>query len=266
MTAPNNNLLISDKVQEIVADAAVKEITVPFLQKVGRCLEPLLDVVQIKLNVIKFKANINAQIAMRAYIEKVSKIEDAKITPVPLQLGSNILEELPLIEDDNLRKFFVEILYKASHADFKEQIHPRFVADIKKFSPQEAQALDYLRKQPLFSIYYLKPFFEKPDVKTYLDAHYFHNSVDHIINIHGFKVVMDCLISSGIYELKENWHPLQFGHVQEIRQQALADEGFMKTLREHFGTESDDEIQFKTCRFVPTGYGEMLIRALGAST
>ena len=93
------------------------------------------------------------------YSKKIeSAPEDELITIVP-EIDGEILQCLPLISSNELRDFYVELLFKASIKSKVDAVHPRFIQLLKGISTDEILIINYLIKNPLMEFLELIPQF-----------------------------------------------------------------------------------------------------------
>lgn len=81
---------------------------------------------------------------VKAYSCKIENDKNTDYIEVPTEVGIPILEKLSYVRCPNIRKIYVDILYKASYSKNQELVHPRLVNLIPSLSNQDVLFLKEL--------------------------------------------------------------------------------------------------------------------------
>lgn len=134
-------LKVSSLLVEIYGDLAK-----PGVRQVGKALDSIIGLGNTILWPITW-ANERSRICLERNLElyrrRLSAIPEEKIVPVAPEIGVPIAEKISYVADHRLSELYVNLLAKASSADFVSQVHPSFVNVINNLSPDEAQLLEY---------------------------------------------------------------------------------------------------------------------------
>lgn len=142
---------INKLLEKIPTDKVYKALFHPGLKTAGLLLKDVLEIGNLVLLPFKI-ANIKCRNYLRRnmelYDEKVQEIDPEKRCLVDPQVGLQIVDKMTLINQEELRQMFVNLLTKASCIDTQDLVHPSFLNILNNLSKDEAIILFAYRDKP----------------------------------------------------------------------------------------------------------------------
>ncbi len=112
----------------------------PSAQKVGQALSSIVGLIVVPVG----KAAEIGQNNLLRLVERLDKIPEASVTPVPPELGIPIYEKLRYTRGEELADLYIELFAKGATKEDQDKAHPSYFEIITNLSVDEAKILDYL--------------------------------------------------------------------------------------------------------------------------
>lgn len=120
----------------------------PALRSVGSTLGNIVDFLGIATMPLKYwseKVRINFAYRLEQYKKKLESVPEEKRCEVLPEIGIPALQAIPYTTNDDVADLFTNLLTNASNIDMVQYAHPSFSEMIKRFSPDEARVVKYLK-------------------------------------------------------------------------------------------------------------------------
>lgn len=122
-----------------------KDLSQPGVKQVGKALSTVLglgNTVLLPLKMVNAKANALYTHHMEQFRKKLEQVPEEKTIEAAPEIGVPILENLEKTTNESISQMYINLLANASHIDFVNQAHPRFVSIIESLTHDEAVILN----------------------------------------------------------------------------------------------------------------------------
>jgi nucleotide-binding universal stress UspA family protein len=148
------------KLSELAIEAAktlTKEVYAdighPVAASIGDAIKSALDIVLLPVHLAAYpatKANLVLKQNLRDFARRLTSVREENMKKPPNEVAVPILQRLTYVEDDDIRRMYIELLAKASDKAQEQSAHPSFIHVIEAISPDEARMVQFFRDNSSF--------------------------------------------------------------------------------------------------------------------
>ncbi len=197
--------------QNKIVEKAYDDLLSPPTKNVGSALSTIIDLGNTVLWPIKWlneRTRIYFQANLKKYEQKLSVIEEEKITVVPTEISMPILQRFTYVSNEELSNAFVKLLASASSIDTISKAHPGFICLIDRLSPDEARILAYLKNRQDIPSIDIR-FYEDPNESIFIHIALNVTPIPKTValeNPQNTNLYLDNLVSLGLIRLSDWYH------------------------------------------------------------
>ncbi|WP_342087167.1 DUF4393 domain-containing protein [Dyadobacter sp. OTU695] len=139
--------IVDKALDKIPVDKVYEDLAQAGLQKAGRALADIIEVVTLPLLPLlhaKKRVVVYLDSNLRQYEEKLNE-KRKEPSKVPAFLGVPILQKLTFLSQGELAEAFINLLTNASFDDSIHKVHPAFISTLSDLSRDEAVILQSLK-------------------------------------------------------------------------------------------------------------------------
>jgi hypothetical protein len=164
---------IALEVGKAIAKEAYLDTLHPSAAKIGGILSSIMDVPYALVLLATAPASRVVAILkknLRDYGRRLESSAAGDLHAPPLEIAAPIVDRLSYVEDDDLRRLYIELLAKASDSSLEACAHPSFIGVLESMSPDEAKLLPFLKDNFNIPFVWIRLAFpQDPGQEQYLD-------------------------------------------------------------------------------------------------
>lgn len=129
----------------------------PGVRHVGHAIGNIAEFCVLPTLVMKYGSEAGKLIFKRNMCRLAGKLEsipEENIVSPPIELGTDLMDHLTKVQDDNLAELFVSLLANSCNIEKQKKTHPRFASILKQISSDEAKMINELKRTGTASAIY----------------------------------------------------------------------------------------------------------------